>query len=247
MEYTKEILDRSSGELVTVSMGEWRTITEVAEVHGIGPRKFRTVLQRLDFVQLEHKKNEWRYRLSPWVMERGWGRRLKRNLGSHQTPFDVIGPDGQDWIADNVEAAIAEIEAEVSPEMEAARLALERFRTTRNEYRARFPDRENMSVDEMVGWLSDFFPRLSHQQIASVLSVSRQLVSRLLDRRSSLLKSAKAKRGSVPGPTVISALAKAHGLRKETYYLSPQHTQKLHIHNSATTMNCSPSPLDAGA
>jgi hypothetical protein len=247
MEYTREILDRSSGELVTVSMGEWRTITEVAEVHGIGPRKFRAVLQRLDFVQLEYKDNEWRHRLSPWVLERGWGQRLKRSRGTHQTPFDVISPDGQDWIALKVEAAIAELEAEVSPEMEAAGLALENFRKARNEYRAQFADRKNMPVDEMVAWLSDFFPRLSHQEIASILYVSRQLVSRLLRRRSSLLKSAKGKRGSAPGPTVISALAKAHSLRKETYYLSPQHPQKSRLHGDATKMDCSLSPLDTGA
>lgn len=209
MEYTKQVLDRSTGELVTVSTGDWRTITEVAETHGIGARKFRVVLRRLDFLQLEYVGKEWRHRLAPWVTDQGWGKRLRRNLGERSTPFDVVSPEAQEWIGQRLASVLAEMEAEVSPEIEAAVAALDDFRTARNEYRAKLKDGKEMSVEEMVRWLSDFFPKLSQPEIAIALHVSQQLVSRYQDQRSKSLKYARAKRGSQPGPIPAAALGKA--------------------------------------
>ncbi|OOG68188.1 hypothetical protein B0E45_17830 [Sinorhizobium sp. A49] len=206
MEYTKQTLDRAMGELVTVSTGEWKTITEVAYTFGIGSRKFRTVLRKLDFLQLEYVGGDWRHRLAPWVTDQGWGKRLRRDQGDRSTPFDVVSPEAQGWIEERFPSVLAEMEAEVSPEVKAAVTALDDFRAARNEYRANLQDGKEMSVEEMVRWLSDFFPKLSQPEIATALNVSRQLVSRHQDQRSRSLKYALAKRGSKPGPIAAAAL-----------------------------------------
>lgn len=209
MEYTKQILDRSTGELVTVSNGDWRSITEVGEMHGIGSRKFRAVLRRLDFLQLEYVGQDWRHRLAPWVTDQGWGKRLRRDQGGRSTPFDVVSPEAQGWIEERLASVLAEMEAEVSPEVKAAVTALDDFRAARNEYRANLQDGKEMSVEEMVRWLSDFFPKLSQPEIATALDVSRQLVSRYQDQRSKSLRYALARRGSKPGPIAAAALKAA--------------------------------------
>ena len=209
MEYTKQTLDRSTGELVTASMGEWKTISEVAESFGVGSRKFRTVLRRMAFLQLEYVGKDWRHRLARWVTEQGWGKRLRREQNGRSTPFDVVSPEAQDWIGDRLQVALAELEAEVSPDAVAASAALNDFRTARNEYRAKLTDGKEMSVEEMVGWLSDFYPNLSQPEIATALHVTQQLVSRYQDQRSKYLKSALAKRGSKPGPIAAAALRSA--------------------------------------
>ncbi|TCR81533.1 hypothetical protein EV561_112105 [Rhizobium sp. BK376] len=206
MEYTKQVLDRSTGELVTISTGEWRTITEVADMHSIGGRKFRVVLRRLNFLQLEYVGEDWRHRLAPWVTERGWGKRLRRNFGERSTPFDVVSPEAQEWIGQHLALVLAEMEAEVSPEIATAVAALDGFRTARNEYRAKLTDGREMSVEEMVRWMSDYFPKLSQPEIATALDVSQQLVSRYQDQRSKSLKRARALRGSRPGSIAAAAL-----------------------------------------
>lgn len=209
MEYTKQILDRATGELVTVSTGEWRTITEVAEMHGIGARKFRAVLRRLDFLQLEYVGKDWRHRLAPWVTDQGWGKRLRRNHCERVTPFDVVSPEAQEWIGERLATVLAEMKAEVSPEIETALAALDDFRAARNEYRAKLKDGKEMSVEEMVRWLSDYYPKLSQPEIATALHISQQLVSRYQDQRSKSLKYARANRGSRPGPIAAAALSMA--------------------------------------
>ncbi len=68
---------------------------------------------------------------------------------------------------------------------------MERFRDDRNDYRRslreRFPYRDDnlpdMEITEMVSWLEHFFPKLSHSEMASILDVSQQLVSRYLGER----------------------------------------------------------------
>jgi DNA-binding transcriptional regulator YiaG len=207
MEYTEQILDRTTGELVTISKGDWMTITELGELHGIGSRKFRVVLRKLDFLQLEYVGKTWRHRLAPWVTERGWGKRLQRSAKGSYIPFDVVGPDAREWIKQRLPSVLAKIEAEVSPEIELARAALDDFRTSRNEYRARLTDGKEMSVEEMVLWLSDHFPKLSQPEVATLLNVTQQLVSAYQDKRWKSLRLAKARRKSRPGPITKAALS----------------------------------------
>lgn len=63
-----------------------------------------------------------------------------------------------------------------------AKAALSSFREDRDRYQ-RSHGRPEMDVSEMVSWLRHFYPHLSHADIASILDVSLQLVSRYLSER----------------------------------------------------------------
>ncbi|CAO4182674.1 hypothetical protein [Methylorubrum populi] len=53
MLYSEEVLDRRTGELVKVNQGEWITVTELAGLYGVGPRKARSVLRKMEFLGIE--------------------------------------------------------------------------------------------------------------------------------------------------------------------------------------------------
>jgi len=181
MLYTSQVLDRKTGELVTIDNGDWITITELGELYNTGSRRTRTILRNMDFLQVEGGGKQHRHRLSPWVTDRGWGKRIQTKGA---IPFDVIGPDARSWIAERWSQTVALIEEEQNAPIREAKAALEAFRDERNSYRrshgSRHPD---MEVTEMVSWLDHFFPRLSHSEIAGILDVSQQLVSRYLRER----------------------------------------------------------------
>ncbi|MBB4171594.1 hypothetical protein [Rhizobium sp. BK538] len=65
MIYVEEILDRKTGELVSVDKGDWITITELATLLGLGRRQATTVLRHLDFLQIEGVGRESRHRSPP--------------------------------------------------------------------------------------------------------------------------------------------------------------------------------------
>ncbi|WP_454288237.1 hypothetical protein [Rhizobium arsenicireducens] len=205
MEYIEEVIDRKTGELVTISKGDWVTITELGELHGIGPRKLRAVLRQLGFLQLEYGGNIQRHRLAPWITQRGWGKRLKRSVKGRHQPFDVVGPDARAWIEQRLPTALAQLELEVSDQASLARSALDDFKAERNSYRARLGSCE-MSVQEMVSWLADHWPDLSQSEVALVLDVSQQLVSRFLGLRTKQLQEAKARREARPGISTGEAI-----------------------------------------
>lgn len=188
MLYTSQLLDRKTGELVLVEDGDWITITELAELHSVGPRRIRTILRHMDFLQIEGGGRQHRHRLCPWVTAKGWGKRIQ---AKGTIPFDVISPLARDWIAERWSQATSSLELQENSPAAEAKAALESFRDGRNCYRRsireRFPHRENnppdMEITEMVSWLDCFFPRLSHSDIATILDVSQQLVSRYLGER----------------------------------------------------------------
>src|SRR5262245_51066722 len=47
MEYTANVLDRQSGDLNRVSLGNWVTVTEYGQTKGVGPVRVRAVLSRM--------------------------------------------------------------------------------------------------------------------------------------------------------------------------------------------------------
>ena len=87
MQYTREVLDRKTGELLTISLGDRITIAELGEMHSLGRRQTTDVLRHLDVLQVETTDRTTRHRLAPWFVERGYGRRLKRR--TDKFPFDV--------------------------------------------------------------------------------------------------------------------------------------------------------------
>lgn len=176
MIYTEEILDRSTGELITVSKGDWITITELAGLYEIGPRKARSVLRHMNFLGLMGGRDHVRHRIEPWAVEAGFGRRNKPKAGAG-IPFDVISPEGRDWIEARWSRALADVEAEAQgSHREAARLALIEFQEGRLHQRP-------LAVHEAVSWFLHHFPDLTHTDMASNLDVSQQLVSRYVAER----------------------------------------------------------------
>ncbi|WP_203423080.1 hypothetical protein [Sinorhizobium sp. BG8] len=182
MIYITEILDRKTGELVSVDQGDWITITELGQLFSLGRRQTTTVLRQLDFLQVEGGGRNSRHRIADWVVAKGWGKRLHRKFDKF--PFDVISPDAVEWIKERWAGAVAAIEREThSGPVAEAKAALADFKLMHG--------RREMTVQMMVCWLADFFPDLTQQHMASALDVSQQLVSRFLKIRSEQLKEAK--------------------------------------------------------
>lgn len=191
MIYVEEILDRKTGELVSIEKGEWITIAELATLLGLGRRQATTVLRHLGFLQVEGGGRNSRHRIAEWVVQRGWGKRLHRR--SDKYPFDVIGPEAVKWVKERKQDAVAAIEQQITEPVAAAKDALADFQARNG--------RTEMSVQMMVCWLADFFPRLTQEQMATILEVSRPLVSRFMAVRSKQLQEArtlKAKRFDDP-------------------------------------------------
>lgn len=182
MEYTQEILDRQTGEMLTISMGNWVTITELGEMLGAGPRETRTILRKMEFLQIEDTATKSRNRLCPWVVERGWGKRIETN---RSRPFDVVSPQGQAWVAERWQKVGAELHAAKSALSLKATAALNEYLRTRT---------SQLPVELQVFWLADYFPTITQVEIASITNVTQPLVHRYLQRRSARLASLRAKK-----------------------------------------------------
>jgi len=180
MEYYDEVLDRTTGQLNRVSLGDWITITELADLYGVGKREIRDILRRMDVLVVEGAAKHQRHRLAAWVVQKEWGRRIEKR-GTY--PFDVVGPDLRVWIAERWEKTIEERDGETSLPSFVARQALAEFNTTRLS--------GNLSVQAAVSWLSCHSPHLSQTEMALVLDVTQQLVAKYLNIRAKQLKDAR--------------------------------------------------------
>lgn len=175
MLYSEEVLDRRTGELTTISKGDWITVTELADLYGVGPRKARSVLRKMEFLGIEGSRDHARHRIQSWAAAQGLGRRIKGKAGA-RVPFDVISPEGRTWIEARWSQALQAVEEAASgSRIENARGALAEFQAT---CRLR-----PMTVHEGVSWLTHHFPDLTHSEVGIVLEVSQQLVSRYVSER----------------------------------------------------------------
>jgi hypothetical protein len=170
MEYTTQELDRSTGDLKTVSLGEWFTVSELAEHYGVGKKRFRIILHHMGLLGQE---KDGRYMLFLDTIKKGLGKRLK---GKEGYPFNVLSPMCQSLIAEAWKDTVADLEADealaVNEHTKSARQALDLFKAAR-------PERE-WTTREEVSWLAYYHPWLSHRQIAEVLDISQVMVSRYL-------------------------------------------------------------------
>ena len=186
MIYTREIFDRITGELITVSDGDWITLAELGQLYGLGRRKTTEVLRVLDVLVIENDNGTNRHRLADWFVQRGYGKRLYRKADRY--PFHVISPSGQEWIAEMWSLAIEEIEATKKAGIVAeASAALEAFSV----------DRREMNAQMQVCWLVDHFPKLTETQVASIISVSQPLVNRYVSTRQGQLMEARKRKLAV--------------------------------------------------
>lgn len=187
MEYFEEVINRSTGELTKVSHGDWITITELGDLHGAGPREARTILRKMEVLHVEGAARHQRHRLASWVTQKGWGKRIERR-GS--IPFDVVGPDLRKWVAARWEQTIAELTKETTGAAAAAREALRKFNSTRSN--------GDLSTQQAVTWLICHFPDLTQSDMASILGVTQQLVSKFKAIRDRQLQDARALKAMDP-------------------------------------------------
>ncbi|UZF91740.1 hypothetical protein [Bosea sp. NBC_00550] len=170
MEYAQEVLDRTTGQLKTQSLGDWITVTELGLRHGAGKRSVRAVLHHMGVLAREGRC----YRLSRHLVEVGFGMRHDFPRSGHA--FDVISPKGQETIASLWSAAVQDYQesqkqSSLVPDI---RAALVTFATDRL---------EPMTAQEEACWVLDHFQDVDHLTIAKVLEVSPALVSRYAKKR----------------------------------------------------------------
>ncbi|MBB4378454.1 hypothetical protein [Bradyrhizobium sp. SBR1B] len=163
MLYVRETLDRQTGLLAINTMGEFITVTELGKKYGVGPKRARVILHHMGVLAAE----AGRYRLPQLFVERELGRRHDHLRSGH--PFDVLSPKCQALIAEAWIDTVTDLDSEATPTVRRAEEALDAFRSTR---------RSGLSTQEAVCWLCDHYPRLLHRQIAEILGVTAQLVSR---------------------------------------------------------------------
>ena len=179
MEYFDEVLDRKTGELTKVSMGDWITITELGDLYGAGRREVRTVLRELGVLEAEDTATHQRHRIAAWVVQRGWGKRVQRR---GKVPFDVVGPDLRVWVNERWTQAVDDLASQTTAPSLQARAALADFNALRL---------TTLTVQQSIHWLADWFPNLTQVEMGMVLQVTQQLVGKYLNIRAKQLRDAE--------------------------------------------------------
>ncbi|WP_404292414.1 hypothetical protein ACD578_08950 [Microvirga sp. RSM25] len=193
MLYTAEQLDRSTGDLRIVDLGNWITVTEFGQQYGLGPKKIRSALHHLGMLQVEGK----RLRLTSKAVALGYGRRHDFPK-KHRHPFDVISPLGQKVIAENWERLIADMAEEKAgkPILKEASAALESFKKGRL---------GEVTTQMQVCWLRDHFHILTQEEIAALIDTPRPLVNRYVKLQEKQREYAKRQRQGEPQGATIAA------------------------------------------
>jgi len=181
MEYHQEVLDRATGRLEAKSIGEWITVTELGEKHGVGTKKTRAILHHMGVLAQEGR----RYRLPHHLVEAGIG--LRHDNPKSGYPFDVISPEGQRLIASEWSEAAEDYEADCRQDAEVPliRASLAAFEATRL---------SPMDTRQEVYWALDHFRDTILQTVAAALEVSPALVSRFVAERRSRKEALRQRR-----------------------------------------------------
>jgi hypothetical protein len=166
MLYTTEQLDRTTGDLIIVDLGNWITVTELGKQYGLGEKKIRSVLHNLGMLRSEGG----RFRLTAKAVQLGLGKRHDKPK-KHRYPFDVISPLGQKIIAENWDWVVADLDQEKQskPLLREAIEALTRFKQGR---------RSEVTTQMGVCWLRDHFTDLTQDEIAGLVDAPQSLVNR---------------------------------------------------------------------
>lgn len=168
MLYVQETLDRPTGLLATNTLGEYVTVTELGDKYRVGPQRVRVILHHMGVLAAEGR----RYRLPRAFVERGLG--FRHDNPRSGFPFDVLSPKCQALIAEAWDDTVANLDSEVTRTMRRAKASLDAFRATR---------RHELTTQQAVCWLCDHHPHLLHRQIADLLGVTAQLVSKFTKLR----------------------------------------------------------------
>lgn len=162
MQYTTEVFDRRSGELVSLDLGVYMTVSELGEVFGLSPRQIRKVLHTLGLAAPEGSRGN--YRLTFEAVRKGYGKRIDRPKKGRYA-FDVISPAGQKLVADNLPRALVEIERQRVPLAQEMAEVIEAYRAFRSA-----KGLSELTLQAEVCWLADHFPTASAEEIASATS-----------------------------------------------------------------------------
>jgi len=96
VEYVSSSLNRETGDIDTISLGNWITVTELGAMYGVGPKRARQVLYHMGLLQPETTGRHTKYHLSENAVLEGYGSRNISRIGKRAgTVFDVISPLGQ--------------------------------------------------------------------------------------------------------------------------------------------------------
>ncbi|CAJ0892718.1 hypothetical protein AMST5_04243 [freshwater sediment metagenome] len=195
MQYTQTALDRRTGDIETIAIGDWVTVTELGERYGVGRITVRTILQEMGLLQSEGIHG--RCRLTREAVAQGLGKRHdKPKNGGY--PFDVISPAGQALIADKWQEAVDGLEARrlMVPEVTEAKAAITGYMQHRECHKL-----TEMTPQMQVSWLLDHFEGIKVEQIALVIGVTRQLVERYAKTRKTQRDYfARSKASTIPLP-----------------------------------------------
>jgi hypothetical protein len=176
-QYTQEVFNRQTGELVEVDLGEWMTLTEFTDAMGVGMKLGRAVLLEIGLIGVEGG----RFRLKREHEASGLGRRLKAKKSKF--PFDVLSPAGQAYATARWSDALAAVETARSAEDQTPTVmaALNDFRKQRS---------DRLTTQMEVCWIIDHFEGVSTRTIARVLNVTEAIVFKWSSVRSRQLKTA---------------------------------------------------------
>lgn len=176
-QYTQEVFNRQTGELVEVDLGIWMTLTEFTDSMGVGLKLGRTVLLEIGLIGVEGG----RFRLKREHEASGLGRRLMAKKSKF--PFDALSPAGQTYAKARWSDALAAVETARSAEDQTPTVmgALNDFRQQRS---------DRLTTQMEVCWIMDHFEGVSTRTIARVLNVTEAIVFKWSSVRSRQLKTA---------------------------------------------------------
>jgi hypothetical protein len=177
MQYTSTVLDRRTGELVSVDLGDFLTVTELGATLGLSPRKTRKVLHVLGLVEPEGGRGN--YRLTRDAVNKGYGKRHDRPKHG-KYPFDVLSPAGQKLVADGLDVALAQLEDRRVPKAQELRWSLEAYQAWR-----RAEKLSAMTLQMEVCWLADHFRDATSEEIIAATDGAAGMVRDYLGIRRS--------------------------------------------------------------
>lgn len=163
LQYSREVFDRETGELVSLDLGIWMKITEFTELLGVPMRLGREILCDIGLISIQ----SGRYKLKLEHEKAGRGRNLKAKRS--RFPFVVLSPEGQKYAMERWAASKDRVLARKAGETKTieAIVALEAFRQSR---------RNRLTCKMEIYWLLDHFPHIPTRKIAEIVGVSNSIV-----------------------------------------------------------------------
>ena len=173
MKYNRKITDLDTGEIISISLGEHRTITETADHLKVSRKSLTEVLLKMEICRREYDEvaGKTRIRLHPDAVESGLGYRI---MGPHG-PFDVTTPLCLEVIKDELKK---HLKSKCPTKWHPVFNALHDFETWRAKEKM-----SELTPQMKVCWIVDQFGDVPPETIAKGIGVANSLVYRYLSYR----------------------------------------------------------------